>query len=101
LKPSSVACNLDGVVYQEVPQPSNRGYDNISSAAEYGYVNGDILGNSGHLRVRVSPTEVTVDYVRAYLPQDENAQRVNGAVSYSYTLRNKQAARVYLPMVAR
>lgn len=90
---------LDGVVYQEVPQPSNRSYDNITSAADYGYVNGDIAGNSGYLRVSVSPAEVTVDYVRAYLPQDETAQRVNGAVSYRYTLRNEQAARVYLPAV--
>ncbi len=29
--------DLDGLVYQEVPQPGNRQYDNTRSAAEYGY----------------------------------------------------------------
>ena len=78
--------DLDGVVYQEAPQPSYTNYDNTNSAAGYGYVNGVLQGNAGHLRVSVSPQKVTVDYVRAYLPQDENANRSNGMVSYSYTI---------------
>lgn len=89
---------LDGVIYQEVPQPSHRSYDNSSTASAYGYVNGVIQGNSGHLRVNMAPNAVTVDYVRAYLPQDENAQRKNGAISHQYTILATPAP-VYLPLV--
>ena len=66
--------DLDGVVYQEVPQPGDpRG--NTRSAAEYGYRSGVILGSSGHLRVVVSASQVMVDYVRA-----------DGSVAHSYSL---------------
>lgn len=77
---------LDGVVYQEVPQPSYASYDKTDSAAEYGYTHGDILGCCGYLRVGVSPTAVKVEYVRSYLPAHENAQRWSGQVSYVYTV---------------
>ncbi len=77
---------LDGIVYQEVSQPSAARFDQSNSAKQYGYVTGDVLPSPGHLRVTVSPSQVTIDYVRAYLPQDENAQRKNGKVEYTYTL---------------
>jgi phosphodiesterase/alkaline phosphatase D-like protein len=77
---------LDGIVYQELPQPSHPLYDNTQIAADYGYLSGVIFGSSGHLRVSVTPAQAVVEYVRAYLPKDENAQRVNGQVSDSYTL---------------
>ena len=92
---------LDGVVYQEVPQPSNRGYDTTTSAADYGYLNGTILGNSGHLRVTVTPTIITVAYVRAFLTQDLNTKRQNGMVSASYTLGSGQGTQVYLPLIVQ
>ena len=78
--------DLDGIVYQEVPQPSAARFGATNSAREYGYVTGDILGSPGHVHVTVSSSQVTVDYVRAYLPQDENAQRQNGGTAYTYTL---------------
>jgi hypothetical protein len=57
--------DLDGIVYQEVPQPGNRGNNRTPRyAAEYGYRDGVILGSSGHLRVVVSASQATVDYVR-------------------------------------
>jgi phosphodiesterase/alkaline phosphatase D-like protein len=77
---------LDGIVYQEVPQPSYASYDRTGSAAQYGYTHADVLGCCGYLRVAVSPAAVKVDYVRSYLPADENAQRKSGQVSYSYTV---------------
>lgn len=77
---------LDGIIYQAVPQPSAARYDQINSAKEYGYITGDVLPSSGHLRVTVSSAQVKIDYVRAYLPQDENAQRKNGKVDFTYTL---------------
>lgn len=78
---------LDGIVYQEVPQPAFPRYENARSAAEYGYVNGVILGSPGHLRLRFAPQGITVDYVRPYLPAAENSTRHNRDVSYSYVVR--------------
>jgi hypothetical protein len=75
--------DLDGIVYQGVPQPGDpRG--NTRTAAEYGYNSGTILGSSGHLRLTVSESKATVEYVRAFLPKDENEQRKNGEVAYVY-----------------
>ena len=57
--------NLDGIVYQEVPQPGNPGGNREPrSAPEYGYRDGTILGGSGYLRVKVTPTKSTVEYLR-------------------------------------
>ncbi len=77
---------LDGIIYQEVPQPSAFRSNGTNSAAEYGYLSGDILGSSGHLRVTVTQAQVTVEYVRAYLPQDEEPNRQNRQVDYIYFL---------------
>jgi hypothetical protein len=78
--------NLDGVTYQLVPQPCIREYRVGDHAAEYGYVNGDVVGNSGHLRVKVDGGKVTVDYVRSYLPDDESNDEKNGDVAFSYSI---------------
>ena len=74
---------LDGVIYQEVPNPADQGYvayneDRYASAVK--------LPNSGHLRVTVSPEQVKVDYVRCYLPKDETATQKTGQIAYSYTV---------------
>ncbi len=73
---------LDGIVYQECPQPSNTQPDNTNLAAEAGYVAGDIIPGSGHLRLKVTSAQVTVEFVRAYLPGQQNGQ-----VVYSYTIK--------------
>lgn len=75
---------LDGIIYQLVPQPSHHNFKRANQADAYGYQSGDILPNSGHLRVNVRSSEVIVDYVRAYLPETENAERINGQVSHTY-----------------
>jgi hypothetical protein len=80
---------LDGIIYQECPQPSMARYDNTQLAREYGYDSGVVFGSSGHLRVIVSPAKITVDYVRSYLSQDENSDRRNGAVTSSYSIQGK------------
>jgi hypothetical protein len=77
---------LDGIIYQEVPQPSMAQYNKTDLAAEYGYLSGDILGSSGHLRVTVSPEQVTVEYVRAYLAKDEKQGQQNGQIDARYTI---------------
>jgi len=78
---------LDGIVYQEVPQPSAA---NTASgptlARDYHYASGTILSSSGHLRVTVSPDRVRGEYVRAWLPKDETAQRRNAQVDDAWTV---------------
>lgn len=79
---------LDGVVYQEVPMPSDSTYSlgMIANGDAYTSVKQD---GSGHIRVSVSPTGVKVDYVRAYLPADTiTGLHKNAEVTYSYTVGN-------------
>ena len=73
--------DLDGIVYQECPQPDDATYDEGFYLIGQ-YFTGDKINNSGHLRVTVSPSQAIVDYVRAYLPGDG----WNGEVAYSYTV---------------
>ncbi len=76
---------LDGVIYQLVPQPSQRNCQSHHTA-EYGYGKGEFYPSSGHIRVRVSHEQVDVDYVRAALGQNMHRYGVvNGQSSYSYT----------------
>jgi DNA repair exonuclease SbcCD nuclease subunit len=77
----------DGIVYLEVPQPSNRSLTNIS-AADYGYVKGDFLPGRGYVRVTVSPENVKLDYIRTYLPSEEAGTKKNGEVAYSFTVQS-------------
>ena len=78
---------LDGVIYQEVPQPATMSSPKGSPGAEYGYVNGVMLGSPGHLRITVSPESARVDYVQSCLSGDKRCSVENGAVAYSYTLK--------------
>jgi hypothetical protein len=65
---------LDGIVYQECPQPSDpRG--STRSAAEYGYTNGVILPSSGHIRVAVSATQAKAEYIHT-----------DGTIAHSYVI---------------
>ena len=84
--------DLDGIVYQLVPQPGHP-RSGTKSAKEYGYLSGDVQGSSGHVRVRVSGDSARVDYVRAYLPVAEGGGRMNGDVSYSYMLSSESDGR--------
>jgi hypothetical protein len=76
----------DCLVYQETPQPSHSSTtaNGVSYAAGYGYLEGTILPNTGHIRVTVSPNGVLTEYVRTYLPISETATRHNKDVSSSY-----------------
>ena len=74
---------LDGVVYQSVPNPAD---DTYTARNRNAYLSGGVLDNSGHLNVTVSPENVRVDYVRSYLPEHEVGSRRHGDVNYSYTV---------------
>jgi predicted phosphodiesterase len=75
---------LDGIIYQEVPQP---GHPNggTRSAVEYGY-SGVVLGSSGHLRVTVESKEAVVEYVRATVTGVTKDNGANGAVDHRYRI---------------
>lgn len=68
---------LDGVIYQEVPNPADDTYTAFNKDA---YQTGDVLPNSGFLNVAVSPNQVEVDYIKS--GQNNNNQSI-----YSYTIK--------------
>ena len=53
---------LDGVLYQLVPQPAHRN-QRRHQADEYGYKDGLFLPNSGYLRILVHPEKVIIEYI--------------------------------------
>ena len=61
-------------------------YGNVRTAAEYGYLEGDVLAGSGHMRLTVSPDATTIDYILSVLPRDEGPNGNNGGVAYSYSI---------------
>ena len=80
---------LEGIIYQEVPQPGCPGNGNGKaprSAAEYGYKNGDILGGSGHLRVTVAPKTLVVEYLRADLTDTAGGAGKPAGAAQRYTV---------------
>ncbi|MBS0197112.1 MAG: fibronectin type III domain-containing protein [Planctomycetes bacterium] len=84
-----VHAQLDGIVYQCVPQPGNvRG--GTRSAEEYGYKSGTILGSPGHLRVSVSADQARVSFIRSAAQDAPTSRRAgdeaNGAVMNEYTM---------------
>ena len=79
---------LDGVIYQEVPQPGHAS-GGTRSAEEYGY-GGVILGSSGHLRVSVEGAAATIDYVRSIVPGVTREDLKNGAVEHSYKVQARR-----------
>ncbi len=74
----------DCLIYQETPQPSLPIFTGTTVASGYGYLSGQILPNTGHLRVTVGSNGLQVDYVRAFLPTQETATRHNKDISATY-----------------
>jgi predicted phosphodiesterase len=81
----------DGIVYQCVPQPGNRG-DGAPprNAAEYSYASGTLLGSPGYLRVHVTPDSLKTELVRSYEPAAQSSKNVNRAVAHSYSIPFKR-----------
>jgi len=81
--------DLDGIVYQLVPQPGHTKLQERAprSASEYGYRGGLFLANSGHMCVSVTPTQATIDYIRSVLPGERTSGPQNGEVVHSYTIQ--------------
>ncbi len=77
----------DGIIYQTVPQPAAVNTRNGAQlATEYGYLTGTFLSSAGHMRVSVTPTAVTAEYVRAWLPSEERTGQTNREVAATWTV---------------
>jgi hypothetical protein len=74
---------LDGVIYQTLPEPADPNYVLYNPDA---FQSGDKYPNTGYTRVTVSPIGVKVDYVRTYLPVDEGPSRISGSTASSYSI---------------
>ena len=81
---------VDGVVYQSVPQPSTSRYQGPDLAREYGYraTPGDTaFVTPGHLRVSIDTQGIRVDFIRAVAPGEDTPTLRNGAIVTSYSVR--------------
>lgn len=79
--------SLDGLVYQEVAQPSAVNMNSGPNlATSYHYASGVIASSTGHLRISVSSGSTKVEYVRAYLPANETATAHNRDVAQTYSM---------------
>lgn len=77
---------LDGILYQEVPQPGAVNPGVGRRAADYDYTHGTVLDGSGHIRVTVSPSQVRTEFVRTWTPGAESGDRQNREVADSFTI---------------
>ncbi len=75
---------LDGIVYQECPQPG--AINEKNHAEEFGYKTGAFIDGTGHVRVTIAKDRVTIDFIRTYLPGKEPVGHKNGEIAYSYTV---------------
>lgn len=55
--------DLDGMVYQEVPQPGH-GHPSINTAAGYGYHSGVLLAGSGVMKVSITSENARIEYLQ-------------------------------------
>ena len=76
---------LDGIVYQECPQPGTGNFS-TGSQKDGEYTLGTILPNSGHLRLTVAPATTKVEYVRAALTTQETPTLHNRDIAHTYTI---------------
>jgi hypothetical protein len=79
----------DGIVYQEVPQPSFPSYTVANNAADYGYVSGVILPSAGHLNVKIQGDSAQVDYIGGYHLENKNLGLINGTSRRTYYIKAK------------
>ena len=89
---------LDGIAYQDVPQPSASNGNLSTRATDYGYVQGNMLGGRGYLRVQVAPSGVTVQYIETWLPAEQKGAITNAMVADSYSLTSTAGA--VLPQIS-
>jgi len=72
---------LDGVVYQTLPQPADPNY---ATHYENAYRSGVQLPSSGRVRVTVSAEKVHVEYLRSFLPSGDTTHQSSNTPAYFY-----------------
>ncbi len=75
--------DLDGIVYQLVPQPGSFKYGNSRSPAEYGYASGKIMNNPGYVRIKIENGHAFVDYLQTSVDETHK----NKELLYSYEFK--------------
>lgn len=89
---------LDGITYQSLPNPADNTYTAFNADA---FKSGDIYPNSGYVKVTVAPSSVTVDYIRVFLPQDEEPpQTFSGMTQFSYTIQARGSSQAAMTLGA-
>lgn len=76
---------LDGIVYQTLPQPGAIRYGNINSAKEYSYNSGIILNGPGYLRVTMGNGQALVEYIQTSI----DSKFRNKETIFNYTILPK------------
>lgn len=84
---------VDGIVYQLVPQPGHPGEGSIREAPGYGYKGGEFQPGAGFLRVSVSSQRVAVAYVRT-VPMAEGGVGPGGRAVCEYVIPRPQEGSV-------
>jgi len=77
---------LDGVTYQSLPMAADSTYiiGKLANASAY---TSDTLEGTGHIKVVVSPSDVQIDFIRAYLPADTlSGIHKNREVAFTYKI---------------
>lgn len=74
---------LDGVIYQSVPNPAD---DTYTAFNEEAYQSGVKLPNSGFLNVKVSNKGVQIDYIRSYL-KDNPLLKPEATTRFTYQIK--------------
>ena len=83
---------LDGITYQEVPQPGSVTINQTNSATEYGYDGSNIFGGPGYLRISVGSEKAQVDFIRTVAPLiNGDSNYVRKEVEFSYSLSPSQS----------
>ncbi|MEI7576138.1 MAG: metallophosphoesterase [Armatimonadota bacterium] len=77
---------LDGVVYQSCPCPSDTTEKLINGDA---YTVGDKIVGSGLVKVTVGPDKAHIEFLRSWLPAAETDGKKHGEVAYSYDVKPK------------
>jgi hypothetical protein len=85
---------LDGIIYQECPQPSLANYTSTGSTDDSSYTQGDIKPNSGYLRVIVSNDSAEVEYVRVYASDNKQKGYISGKIETRYTISNLDTIKI-------
>lgn len=79
---------LDGLIYQECPMPSDSTYEIGMLANADAYISNQLNG-TGYIRVTVNSESSKVEYIRSYLPADTNTTKKNGEVAFTYEVQPK------------